>query len=191
MANRPANTPFSAILTARLARRDFLKGSLATAVAAALPSVGCTTAPAAGPVPIGFTAIPPSTDDALKVVTTLGETWFVIAAAIVLVVAERLQGDRIRWIAAYLAFVIVGQNVLTRTIKELADRVRPDLNPIAETLGPSFPSGHTTGAAAWRCLHLSTMSPPAARPPATPIRPGTGCSASSTSSSASNASTER
>ena len=57
--------------------------------------------------------------------------------------------SRARWVAAYLAFVIVGQNVLTRTIKELADRVRPDLNPIAETLGPSFPSGHSATAAAF------------------------------------------
>src|SRR5262245_10127616 len=76
MGKRPANTPFSAILTARLARRDFLKGSLATAVAAALPSVGCTTAPAAGPVPIGFTAIPPSTDDALKIAPEYEATVF-------------------------------------------------------------------------------------------------------------------
>ena len=45
--------------------------------------------------------------------------------------------------------MIVGQNVLTRTIKDLADRVRPDLNPIAETLGPSFPSGHSATAAAF------------------------------------------
>jgi membrane-associated phospholipid phosphatase len=97
----------------------------------------------------GFDRASDMSDDALKVVTTLGETWFVIAAAIVLVVAERLQGHRVRWIAAYLAFVIVGQNVLTRTIKELADRVRPDLNPIAETLGPSFPSGHSATAAAF------------------------------------------
>jgi membrane-associated phospholipid phosphatase len=34
-------------------------------------------------------------------------------------------------------------------IKELLDRVRPALNPITETLGPSFPSGHTTAAAAF------------------------------------------
>ena len=33
--------------------------------------------------------------------------------------------------------------------KEVLDRVRPELNPIAETLGPSFPSGHTTAAAAF------------------------------------------
>ena len=95
----------------------------------------------------GFDHASDLSDDALTLVTTLGETWFVIVAAIVLVVAERLQRRPIRWAAAYLALVILGQNLLTRTIKELADRVRPDLNPIAETLGPSFPSGHAATAA--------------------------------------------
>ena len=63
-------------------------------------------------------------------------------------IRERRRGPW-RWVALYLAVVIVGQNALTRTIKELADRVRPDLNPIAETLGPSFPSGHSATAAAF------------------------------------------
>jgi membrane-associated phospholipid phosphatase len=37
---------------------------------------------------------------------------------------------------------------LSTEIKDLLDRVRPTANPLAHTLGPSFPSGHTTGAAA-------------------------------------------
>jgi membrane-associated phospholipid phosphatase len=97
----------------------------------------------------GFDHASDLSDDGLKVVTTLGETWFVIVAAIVLVIVELARRQPARWVAGYLAVVIVGQNVLTRTIKELADRVRPDLNPIAETLGPSFPSGHAATAAAF------------------------------------------
>jgi undecaprenyl-diphosphatase len=97
----------------------------------------------------GFAHASDLSNDLLHVVTTLGETWFVIVAGIVLVVAERLRGWPVRWVALYLAVVIAGQNALTRTIKELADRVRPDLNPIAETLGPSFPSGHSATAAAF------------------------------------------
>lgn len=97
----------------------------------------------------GFDHASDLSDDGLKVVTTLGETWFVIVAAVVLVLGERLRRQPGRWAAAFLVFVILGQNVLTRTIKELADRVRPDLNPIAETLGPSFPSGHSASAAAF------------------------------------------
>ena len=97
----------------------------------------------------GFDQASDLSDDALKVVTTLGETWFVVVAAIALVAVELVRRQPARWVAAYLACVVVGQNVLTRTIKELADRVRPDLNPIAETLGPSFPSGHSATAAAF------------------------------------------
>src|SRR5436190_237992 len=47
-----------------------------------------------------------------------------------------------------LAAVVIGQTLMSAEIKNLVDRVRPTANPIAHTLGPSFPSGHTTGAAA-------------------------------------------
>jgi secreted PhoX family phosphatase len=67
MSDRPAAAPFSAVLEARLARRAFLKGGLAAAVAAAFPLAGCTTAPEARPVAIGFTGIPPSSDDAIRI----------------------------------------------------------------------------------------------------------------------------
>ncbi|MGE5794953.1 MAG: PhoX family protein [Bacteroidota bacterium] len=67
MSDRPAAAPFSSILEARLARREFLKGGLAAAVAVAFPLAGCATAPTAGPVTIGFTGIPPSSDDAIRV----------------------------------------------------------------------------------------------------------------------------
>ena len=96
----------------------------------------------------GFDHASDLSDAGLRVVTTLGETWFVIVAAVVLTVVDHLRTPT-RWVAGYLALVILGQNILTRTIKELADRVRPDLNPIAETLGPSFPSGHSATAAAF------------------------------------------
>jgi membrane-associated phospholipid phosphatase len=96
----------------------------------------------------GFEHASDVSDAGLEIVTTLGETWFVIVAAVVVAGADRLRAPT-RWVAAYLGLVILGQNVLTRTVKELADRVRPDLNPIAETLGPSFPSGHSATAAAF------------------------------------------
>ncbi len=45
--------------------------------------------------------------------------------------------------------VVVGEILLVNAVKELLDRVRPTFNPIAETLGPSFPSGHSASAAAF------------------------------------------
>jgi undecaprenyl-diphosphatase len=44
---------------------------------------------------------------------------------------------------------VAGNGILTTTIKGLADRVRPELNPVAQTLGPSFPSGHSSWSAAF------------------------------------------
>ena len=96
----------------------------------------------------GFDHATDFSTDGIEVATILGETWFVIAAAIVVAVVDHIRIPT-RWVVGYLAVVILGQNILTRTTKELADRVRPDLNPIAETLGPSFPSGHAAAAAAF------------------------------------------
>ena len=49
----------------------------------------------------------------------------------------------------FLLTVLLGEVVLVNSIKELLHRVRPTFNPIAETLGPSFPSGHSATAAAF------------------------------------------
>jgi membrane-associated phospholipid phosphatase len=86
--------------------------------------------------------------DALELFTHLGDTRTVIVLAVVLGIAEYIRRPS-RWIAPFLVVVIAGQVLLTNGIKELADRVRPEFNPIAETLGPSFPSGHSAAAAAF------------------------------------------
>ena len=49
----------------------------------------------------------------------------------------------------FLLTAVAGEIVLINTIKGILDRVRPEFNPIAETLGPSFPSGHSGLAAAF------------------------------------------
>ena len=83
----------------------------------------------------------------LKLVTTLGTTWFVISFAVVLAAVEWSR-TRSNWIVPYLVVVIAGNAALTLAVKDLVDRVRPTLNPVAATLGPSFPSGHSSTAAA-------------------------------------------
>lgn len=83
----------------------------------------------------------------LQIVTDLGDTPVTIAIIVVVVIAEFIRVPN-RWIAPFLVTVVVGEIVLVNTVKELLDRVRPTFNPIAETLGPSFPSGHSARAAA-------------------------------------------
>jgi membrane-associated phospholipid phosphatase len=85
---------------------------------------------------------------AIQLVTDLGGTWFVIALGVVICVVEYVRVPN-RWIPFFFLTVVLGEVVLVNAIKELLHRVRPTFNPIAETLGPSFPSGHSATAAAF------------------------------------------
>jgi undecaprenyl-diphosphatase len=85
---------------------------------------------------------------AIQLVTDLGGTWLVLALALVVCVVEYVRVPN-RWIPVFLLTVLLGEVVLVNAIKDLLHRVRPTFNPIAETLGPSFPSGHSATAAAF------------------------------------------
>jgi membrane-associated phospholipid phosphatase len=80
-------------------------------------------------------------------VTDVGGTWFVLLLAVVVCVVEYVRVPN-RWIPVFLVTVLLGEVVLVNAVKDLLHRVRPTFNPIAETLGPSFPSGHSATAAA-------------------------------------------
>jgi membrane-associated phospholipid phosphatase len=88
------------------------------------------------------------TDAVLEAITFFGDPSTVVVMAVVLAVEETIR-TRSRWVIPYVFVVVAGNGLITTTIKHLADRVRPELNPIAETLGPSFPSGHSSWAAAF------------------------------------------
>lgn len=90
----------------------------------------------------------------LEWLTHLGDTRLCIALAVVVAVVELIRVPS-RWIPLFLGAVVLGSVVIVNTAKELLDRVRPEFNPIAETLGPSFPSGHSAMAAAfWAAVAL-------------------------------------
>jgi undecaprenyl-diphosphatase len=90
----------------------------------------------------------PFTRDVLAALTHLGQPSTIGALAVVLAIVETVR-TRNRWVIPFLLLVVAGNGVLTTTIKHLSDRVRPTLNPIAEMLGPSFPSGHSSWSAAF------------------------------------------
>jgi hypothetical protein len=84
----------------------------------------------------------------LEAVTLLGDTRVVVGLAVLLVAVEAFRRPRVR-VVIFLIAVLVGNSVITSVVKELMDRARPALSPIADTLGPSFPSGHSSTAAAF------------------------------------------
>lgn len=84
----------------------------------------------------------------LNDLTQLGGIYTVIALCVVLAVAETIR-ERSIWVTPFIVSVMGGEELLTATVKQLADRVRPTFNPAAATLGPSFPSGHSATAAAF------------------------------------------
>jgi len=103
--------------------------------------------------------------DALRLITQLGNTYFIVIALVIVAVAEYIRIPN-RWVPVFLVTVMVGDVLLVNTIKGFLNRVRPTFDPIAERLGPSFPSGHSAAAAAFyaaAALVLSRRRPPRAR----------------------------
>jgi membrane-associated phospholipid phosphatase len=83
----------------------------------------------------------------LNMVTDLASTTGVIVILTLVAVIELVRAPS-RWIVPFLLVVTLGDTFATIAVKGLVDRARPTLNPLAETLGPSFPSGHSSTAAA-------------------------------------------
>jgi undecaprenyl-diphosphatase len=90
----------------------------------------------------------PLSTHALTAVTQLGSIYVVIGLCVVLAAAELYRTGG-RWIVPFIVLVVAGEEATSTAIKEIVDRARPAFNPAAATLGPSFPSGHTTTAAAF------------------------------------------
>ena len=101
-----------------------------------------------GPARWGFEHATPFTTRWLERITSLGDATVVISLAILLAVVETIR-VRSRSVIPFVLVVTLGNHLVTTAVKDLADRARPTLNPIAQTLGPSFPSGHSSTAAAF------------------------------------------
>jgi undecaprenyl-diphosphatase len=78
-------------------------------------------------------------------VTRMGD-WPTVPLIVAILVYEmrRMPNRTVVW---FMLVVYVGDKIVTNGIKLLVDRARPTLNPLAATLGPAFPSGHSSTAA--------------------------------------------
>jgi undecaprenyl-diphosphatase len=84
----------------------------------------------------------------LRAVTQLGATVTIVVLGIVLAVLEYRRIPS-RSMPLFLLLVVIGQLLIVNVIKVAVARVRPDIDPLAAFSGKSFPSGHTTAAAAF------------------------------------------
>jgi membrane-associated phospholipid phosphatase len=83
----------------------------------------------------------------LRLVTALGSTPFIVAFALACAVYGWRQ-RRGPSVLLFLVLVVGGQFLISNGIKFAVERVRPDLSPFGMLGTPSFPSGHSTAAAA-------------------------------------------
>jgi membrane-associated phospholipid phosphatase len=101
-----------------------------------------------GPARWGFRHATPFSTSCLDFVTRFGDAPLVITLAVTVAVVETIR-LRSRFVIPFVLAVTLGNLAVTTVVKDLAHRARPTLNPIAQTLGPSFPSGHTSTAASF------------------------------------------
>ena len=98
-----------------------------------------------------------------QAVTLLGDPVgiTVVAAVLALVLWRRGSGR----LALYVVAARVGALVLSQGLKHLVDRARPVFDaPVAEALGPSFPSGHALGSAVFWTTCAVLLMPRVRRP---------------------------
>lgn len=97
----------------------------------------------------GYAHATPLSKHGLRLVTQLGSFTTIVVLALVIAAIETLR-TRSVWILPFLVLVLGGEDILMTTIKHLANRARPSFDPTAvSSLGPSFPSGHSSTAAAF------------------------------------------
>ena len=84
----------------------------------------------------------------LHAITELGRLEIVVVLALALVAFAVIRW-RDRWSFLFLLTVLVGMEAIMLGVKDLVGRVRPALDPAAASLGPSFPSGHSSTSAAF------------------------------------------
>jgi undecaprenyl-diphosphatase len=85
-------------------------------------------------------------DAVVGLVTMLGNTYVVVSLAVVLAAVDWVRRRNAR-VVLFVVAVVAGDGLITLAVKNLIDRARPTFNPVAYSLGPSFPSGHTSMAA--------------------------------------------
>jgi membrane-associated phospholipid phosphatase len=90
----------------------------------------------------------------MRAATGLGNWWGVAFVTTVGAFAAYVTTRQARW-SAFIVFAGLGGGMLDKILKPLVGRARPELDPVYEVGGRSFPSGHATAVTAlWLALAL-------------------------------------
>jgi undecaprenyl-diphosphatase len=90
--------------------------------------------------------VAPTTGEIAQVLTHLGSSPLYLAVSAIVAVA--LFVTRRFRLAGFLVCVVLGQWVLSNSLKRLVERERPHFDQMVDAYGFSFPSGHATASAA-------------------------------------------
>ncbi len=85
--------------------------------------------------------------DVLRFLTEFGGTRGVVLLAVLATAVEYVRQPT-RALLLFMGLVVAGQFALSNAIKVIVERARPDVDRLAGFAGSSFPSGHSTAAAA-------------------------------------------
>jgi membrane-associated phospholipid phosphatase len=85
--------------------------------------------------------------NAMRNISQLGGTPAVVTLALIATTIEMIRKPS-RSLAFFMVLVVGGQFALSNGIKYIVERARPDISRLTGFAGTSFPSGHSTAAAA-------------------------------------------
>jgi membrane-associated phospholipid phosphatase len=84
----------------------------------------------------------------LRFITQFGATVTIVVLGVLLAIVEYRRIPS-RSMPLFILLVVIGQLIIVNVIKVAVARARPAIDPLAAFSGKSFPSGHTTAAAAF------------------------------------------
>ncbi|SDJ43442.1 phosphatase PAP2 family protein [Salimicrobium halophilum] len=89
---------------------------------------------------------PPWMAETMGYITEAGSVWFLTLLSVLVVAYLLFISDKSKWVALFLAVNMLGISGLTKGLKLLFERQRPEVIEAYDGVGYSFPSGHSTGA---------------------------------------------
>lgn len=84
----------------------------------------------------------------MRVITEAGSVLFLTIATVIVVIYLLLRKKN-KWMILFFAVNMIGISIITRVLKEIFKRERPEILEQFDGTGFSFPSGHSTGAIAF------------------------------------------